>query len=280
MQATQTSLGNGNHYVATQTDEWLWWMATAEKELIQDCVVDRNRYRIIGACVAATWFFATLAWTYFFSTTVSNAFLFVPLGIFMGIIILCIDRALIKGINKFNKNKLTPFLFRGLLALTIGTFMAQPAVLALFNKEVTLQTSLDNEKRKQQKRTELDALYASRKEELLAKKNSLEKILGNKYDEVGKARNNFITETDGSGGSGKVGISNIAIAKRAEYQKLEQDYGDLVKTSQPQLDSVTAQLGRMEKTNSNRKRCLCSCSMMVFLPVSKPSKILLKITMH
>lgn len=246
MQATQTSLGNGDTYVPTQTDEWLWWMATAEKELIQDCVIDRNRYRIIGASVACTWVFATLAWTYFFSTTVTNAFMYVPLGIFMGIIILCIDRALIKGINKYNKNKLTPFLFRGLLALTIGTFMAQPAVLALFDKEVRLQTSLDNEKRKQQKRTELDALYAARKDELQNKKIILEKTLATKYDEVTKARNTFITETDGSGGSGKVGISNIAIAKRAEYQKLEQDYASLAKTSQPQLDSVTAQLGRME----------------------------------
>lgn len=247
MQASQTSLGNGDTYAPSQTDEWLWWMATAEKELIQDCVVDRNRYRIIGASVAATWFFATLAWTYFFSTTVNSVFMYIPLGIFMGLIILCIDRALIKGINKFNKNKLTPFLFRGLLAITIGTFMAQPAVLALFDKEVKLQTSLDNEKRIKQKRTELDALYASRKTELLTKKTTLEKALADKYEEVSKARNNFIAETDGSGGSGKVGISNIAIAKRAEYQKLEQDYAGLTKASQPQLDSISSQLGIIEK---------------------------------
>ncbi|MEO7310761.1 MAG: DUF4407 domain-containing protein [Chitinophagaceae bacterium] len=247
MQLTQTSLGNGESYVPSQTDEWLWWMATAEKELIQDCVVDRNRYRIIGAAVAATWCFATLAWTYFFSTTVSNAFMYIPLGIFMGIIVLCIDRALIKGINKFNKNRLTPFLFRGLLALTIGTFMAQPAVLALFDKEVRLQTSLDNEKRKQQKRTELEALYAGRSEALMAKKNGLEKQLIQKYGEVSKARNGFIAETDGSGGSGKIGISNIAVAKRAEYQKREQDYADLQKTNQPLLDSIAAQTSHMDR---------------------------------
>ena len=69
----------------------------------------------------------------------------------MGFIILTIDRALIKGITKFNKNKFTPLLFRGLLALTIGVFMAQPAILYMFNKEIKLQTSLDNEKKKMQK---------------------------------------------------------------------------------------------------------------------------------
>jgi hypothetical protein len=38
----------------SKTDEFLWWLATAEKELIHDCVVDRNRYRIVGLSVMAT----------------------------------------------------------------------------------------------------------------------------------------------------------------------------------------------------------------------------------
>ena len=247
MQQSRTSLANGDTYSPSQTQEWLWWLATAEKELIRDCVVDRNRYSIIGASVAATWVFATLAWTYFFSTTIDNAFLFVPLGFFMGLIILCIDRALIKGINKANKNKLTPFLFRGVLALTIGTFMAQPAVLYIFDKEIRLQTSLDNEKRKQLKRTELDALFAGRKTELETTKTNLEKLLAQKQTGVSKARENFIGETDGSTGSGKIGISNIALAKRAEYQKLDQEYNELAQLTRPQIDTATARLTRLEK---------------------------------
>src|SRR5436189_4733200 len=104
----------------------LWWLSTAEKELLADAVVDRNRYKIVGMTVLATWAFATLAWSYFFSTVTGNPWLAIPLGFFMGFIILTIDRALIKGINKFNKNRLLPLLFRGLLAVTIGVFMAQP----------------------------------------------------------------------------------------------------------------------------------------------------------
>ncbi len=74
----------------------------------------------------------------------------------MGFVILTIDRALIKGITKYNKTKITPLIFRGLLALTIGTFMAQPAVLYMFDKEIQLQSSLDNEKLKQIQKQELD----------------------------------------------------------------------------------------------------------------------------
>lgn len=236
------------NYVPTQMDEFLWWLATAEKEIISDCAVDRNRYKIVGMSVLATWLFATLAWTYFFSTMTDNPFLTIACGLFMGFVILTIDRALIKGINKFNKNKITPLLFRGLLALTIGTFMAQPAVLYMFDKEIKLQTSLDNEKRKQVKRQELDALYKDRKTELLNQKASIQKELDRKYAEVSNSRENFIKETDGSGGSGKVGIKDIAIAKRNEYEKLDGEYKTLLTNDGQKLDDINKELNEMESS--------------------------------
>ncbi|MES2645662.1 MAG: DUF4407 domain-containing protein [Bacteroidota bacterium] len=251
--------GNTTGMVSTeqepsQMDLFLWWLATAEKELIYNCVVDRNRYRIVGLSVLATWLFAVLAWTYFFSTAVDSPLLYVPLGLFMGFIILTIDRTLIKGINKSNKNKLTPLLFRGILAITIGTFMAQPAVLYLFDKEVKLQTSLDNEGRKMQKRQELDKLYSGQKNTIELQKKLLEKTLADKYAEVNTARTNFLAETDGSGGSGKVGISTIALAKKREYEKLENDYSILQKNNQPQLDSLQRQLIGIEDSIKTQEK--------------------------
>ncbi|MBK7435167.1 MAG: DUF4407 domain-containing protein [Chitinophagaceae bacterium] len=123
------------------------------------------------------------------------------------------------------------------MAMTIGTFMAQPAVLYMFDKEIRLQTSLDNEKRKMVKRQELDSLYSNRKAEISRQTAFLKNELDTKYAEVEKARNNFLSETDGSGGSGKVGIRDIALAKQKEYQKLDGEYQSILKTWQPLLDS-------------------------------------------
>ena len=109
---------------------------TAEKELLTDAVVDRNRHQIISIAVLATWTFATLAWTYFFSTVATNIWLWIPLGIFMGFIILTIYRALIKGTDEPSKNKLLSLIFRGMLAATIDVFMVQPALQYLFKKEI------------------------------------------------------------------------------------------------------------------------------------------------
>lgn len=230
------------HYEPSQFTEFLWWLATAEKEILADSVVDRNRYRIIGMTVLATWVFATFTWAYFFSTVVDSFFISAALGLFMGFIILTIDRALIKGITKFNKRKVAPLLFRGLLALTIGTFMAQPAVLYMFDKEIRLQTSLDNEKKRMIKQQELKTLFKSQQENLFKQRDAIRSELSSKYDAVSKARENFLAETDGSGGTGKIGIKDIAIAKRNEYQKLDAEYQALLKEGQPKLDSADAAL--------------------------------------
>ncbi|OIR14129.1 hypothetical protein GALL_45890 [mine drainage metagenome] len=247
-------LSQRESYTATKWTKFLWWLSTAEKELLSDCVIDRNRYSIIGMTVMATWLFATLAWTYFFSTVVSNIYTCFALGIFMGGIILTIDRALIKGINKFNKNKITPLLFRGVLALTIGMFMAQPALLYLFDKEIHLQISLDNEQKKKDKLQQQQAVYSITKKDLLDKKTNLQKQLDDKYKEVAVARNNFIAETDGTGGSKKIGLKDIAQAKQKEYLKLDGEYQQMSAALLPQIKSIDNSLNSIESTVQNEQQ--------------------------
>lgn len=239
---TNIPISQREHYTPSPFTTFLWWLSTAEKELLADAVIDRNRYKIIGMTVLATWAFATLAWTYFFSTVTGESWMAWPLGFFMGFIILTIDRALIKGINKQNKNRLLPLLFRGMLAAVIGTFMAQPALLYMFKKEITLQTALDNEQKKINNSYVLDSLYKKNKTELQLQKTTLQNELRLKMNGVTKARENFLAEADGSGGTGKVGIEKIALAKKQAYEKLDGEYKQLQVMLQPKIDSADAGL--------------------------------------
>lgn len=241
------SLSQRENYTPSSFTEFLWWLSTAERELLVDCVVDRNRYRIIGMTVLATWIFASFAWICFFTTVTGQLPVAVVLGLFMGFVILTIDRALIKGITRSGRRKAGPLIFRGILALTIGTFMAQPVVLYMFDKEIRLQTSLDNEQRKKQKQQELETFYKAQQQQLQQQTTAIKKELSDKYDAVSNARNQFIAETDGSGGTGKVGIKDIAIAKRNEYQKLDAEYQLMLKEQQPRLDSTDAALKRIDE---------------------------------
>lgn len=211
-------------YVPGRWTRFLWWLSTAEPEILAGCVADRSRYAIVGMTVLGTWAFATLAWSYFFSTVVAHWLVAVLLGVFMGGIILTIDRALIKGISRSNKKRFLPLAFRAALALVIGLFMAQPALLYLFDKEIHVQISLDNEQRRRDKRGRQDTLYFAPKNRLQQQKNSLQQELNSRYAEVSAARDAFIRETDGTGGSKKIGLKDIAQAKQREYQKLDADY--------------------------------------------------------
>jgi hypothetical protein len=244
----KVSISQRESYQPAAINEFLWWLSTADNELVADASADRNRFSIIGLNVLCTWVFATVAWSYFFSTVSGNIFIALAGGLLMGFIILCIDRALIKGINQFNKNKLLPLFFRGLLAVTIGTFMAQPALLYMFRKEIRLQAVADNEKKSITNTQLLDSLYKNHKTELQQQKNTLLNTEESKYLDVTKARNNFLSETDGSGGSGKVGIKDIAIAKRNEYLKLDNEYQNLLVVTKSKLYLVEKELRGIDDT--------------------------------
>jgi hypothetical protein len=231
---------------SSKFNQFLWWLSTAEKELLENAVVDRNRYAITGFTVMGTWLFATLAWTYFFSTVVDSILAAVLLGIFMGGIILGIDRALIKGINRSNKLKLIPISFRVLLAMTIGLFMAQPALLYLFNKEIHVQISLDNEQRKRNKLQSQDSVYKSIKAPIIEQRNRLQQQLLEKDKEVSAARLSFIAETDGTGGSKKIGLKDIAQAKQQAYLRLQADYTLLESGLRPKLNEADSSLKQID----------------------------------
>ena len=79
---------------------FLWWLATVDPEVMQDCGPERERYRIIGMSVMVTWLFATLAWGYFFSTILDDDLAVGGLAIFFGLAILAIDRNLIAAMSK------------------------------------------------------------------------------------------------------------------------------------------------------------------------------------
>jgi hypothetical protein len=246
MQQPVQTLSQREGYKPNGFTRFLWWLSTAEQEIIVECSVDRNRYAITGMAVLGTWLFATLAWAYFFSTVVTSIITAVLLGLFMGGIILGIDRALIKGINAQNKHRLIPLAFRGLLALSIGTFMAQPALLYLFDKEIHVQISLDNEQRKMDKQRQQDNLFSSQKNALLAQKAQLQQQLERRYNEVATARDAFIAETDGTGGSHKIGLKDIAQAKKGTFEKLDNAYQQETALAQPTINGIDNALAAID----------------------------------
>ena len=96
------------------------------------------------------------------------------------------------------------------------------------------------------KQAQVDSLYAGRIKKLEDDKASLQKQLDIKYNEVASARNAFITETDGTGGSGKIGLKDIARAKQNEYAKADSSYRQLTASVTPQIQSIDSSLASVQ----------------------------------
>lgn len=247
MNTLSTSPLSPNEEQPSGWQQFLWWLAAADPKIIQQAGPDKFRFTVIGYTVMVTWIFATLAWGYFFSTLANDPVIYVPAALFFGFVILSIDRALIAGINSNSKNKWLSVVFRLALALTIGFFLSQPVVLMLFKKDIDGHLPIILSKQSANFNEQLREAHSVA---LNSAKSDIERIRNQqvtKEQEISDLKNAYIKETDGTGGSGKIGEYQIARVKKSEYLKAEDDLKAWKRSVQAELDTALAIEKRTEE---------------------------------
>ncbi len=226
--------------------KFLWWLAAADPKIIVHCGPDKFRFSVIGYTVMVTWIFATLAWGYFFSTIADDPVVYIPAALFFGFVILSIDRALIAGINSNGKAKWLSVVFRMSLALTIGFFLSQPVVLMLFKKDIDGHLPLVQSKQAAAFNEQLREAHSITLQNAKTDIERIRNIQNAKGQEIADLKSAYIKETDGTGGSGKIGESTIARVKKSEYLKAEEDLKTWKRNIQAEMDTAVAQEKRTE----------------------------------
>lgn len=231
---------------------FLWWLATVDPDVMRDCGSEKERYRIIGMSVLVTWMFATLAWGYFFSTVLDDELIVGGLAIFFGLAILAIDRNLIAAMGK--SGSWLPVVFRLALAVTIGLFLSQPIILMLFQKDIQSQIALNKEKKMEIFRGQLTTLNAPLVADDQAHIKALQQQEAAGADQVRFLKDGYIKETDGTGGSGKIGEAAVAKVKKSEYLKSQDAQDLLVRQDDPQIALYQARLDTIEAQNKRAEQ--------------------------
>jgi len=234
-----------NDFIPKDSDRILWWFSAVIPESLTDSVSDRNRAKIIGLGVMFTWIYATVAWTYLWSTNVSSPLLFIPLGIFIGFGILTIDRMLIASMSKFRRNFVAIGL-RVVMAMFLGAFIAQPLILWLFEQDINTEISLLHDRRVADKRSELERINNSEITSLKAREELLSGELGKKEEAVAMAEQEFLKEIDGTGGSGKYGIAGVAARKEIALNRATGEYNLYRAGADLELDGIRRRLAEIE----------------------------------
>lgn len=222
----------------------LWWYSTSIPEAIEHSESDRYRAKIIGLGVMFTWIYATIAWTYLWSTNIDSPFIYVPLGLFIGFGILTIDRMLIASISKHRRN-LVAIALRVILALFLGAFIAQPLILWMFNQDIDTEIAIIQEDKVLEKQAKLEELYSIEKASLA---NQIEEVNLEKQeslDELEQSEAEYLAEIDGTGGSMRYGIAGIAAQKEIALNRSKEIYNENLEAWDSRSDSLNNRLSQI-----------------------------------
>ncbi|WP_291912469.1 DUF4407 domain-containing protein [Chitinophaga sp. CB10] len=231
--------------------KFLWWLAAADSSILKECRTEKERYRIIGIAVFVTWMFATIAWGYFFSTIVNDDLIVLALALFFGFAILSIDRTLIAAMTRSNGNtKWLPVVFRLFLAITIGLFISQPVVLMLFKKDITAQLEISKQDKIDAFKASLQKQNASQQATLTRDLDKLNQQITRKEADTKDYKDGYLAETDGTGGSGRIGEQAVARAKKNAWLSSEEELAALRKQLAPEREALQIQLANLRTADS------------------------------
>ncbi len=235
---------------------FLWWCAGAHQPLLNQFPSESSKYGGLGGVILATFVLATFAGGYAMYTVFGNFWLAVGFGIIWGLIIFNFDRFLVSTMRKYGvsrRKQIWMTVPRIALALLIGLTIARPLEMKIFDKEINTKMVENMHAKVQLNDSLLQIEHAAimkgaveERERLTARKRGIE-------DTLHQLQQSYITEADGTGGSGRRGIERITRLKQDAYSQALQQYNPelaLLTTGIQQQDSLLANA----KTGMESKR--------------------------
>lgn len=196
------------------------WCSGASVEIVKKCDdKEISKYTNIGIVVFCVAFLSIFSATYFlsfaFNTEGTNfVWLYLPIGIIWGFIILSLDRAIVSTISKNDtlNIQILKSIPRVALALMIGIVVATPLEFKIFEKEVNNEINATVSKKVE------DESARTIQNEIKTKKEEVAKREKTKED----ARINLKNEVEGKTGQG-VGYGTYAKLYKEEFDKATQE---------------------------------------------------------
>lgn len=223
----------------------LWAISGHQREIIAETKVDNYRATIVGAILLMVGIYATLAWTFFFSTVMESFFTALICGLFAGFFILLFDRALICSIS-YGKRNIWALGFRFLLALILGVFLSQPIILKLYEPDIKREAVILIDKKNNERKKELEKMYAPEVAGLAVRLAEIDTALAQKRAQLLANEEAFKKEMDGSGGTGRWGYHTVSQKKEGIYKKDLAEYEELKRQTQPEINAIAARMDSIQ----------------------------------
>jgi hypothetical protein len=222
--------------------KFLWWCAGAHQPLLKQHPSEQTKYGGLGGVLLATFILAALSGGYALYTVFGNWWMAIGFGLLWGLIIFNFDRFLVSTMRKYGVSKrkqIWMVLPRLALALLIGLTIARPLEMKIFEKEINTQMTENLHKKIQVNDSLLQIENAALTQQTTDERNRLTNRKLAIEDTLHQLQQSYITEADGTGGSGQRGIENITRLKQDAYNTAVQQY-------QPEQLVLTAGIAKQD----------------------------------
>lgn len=232
---------------------FLWWCAGAYQDLLKECPSEQTKFAGLGGVLLATFALASLSAGYAIYSVFNEPLWAIFFAVIWGLIIFNFDRFLVSTMRKYGvsrRKQLWMAAPRIALALLIGFTIARPLELKIFEKEIDVQITANRHTKilandsllRAEDKAKLDAAQQER-DRLTIRQLALQ-------DSLSRLRQAYITEADGTGGSGRRGIEQLTRLKQEAYNSALERATPELQALQPKIayqDSLIRQTGAQQE---------------------------------
>ena len=237
---------------------FLWWCSGSVPEILKECPTEHGKHAGIGGAVLSTWCLATFAGGYaMYTMTDGSSWRILPAvlgGIIWGLVIFNIDRFLVSSLRKSGERtfrqvltqELLPASPRILFAIVIALTIAEPLELRLFASEIAARVEANRDQLVAARQNSLRGVAGPQVTEWRRELSQLEAELAASRQRADTLQREYIEESDGRGGSQRVGAGPLTEIKRTEMERAAATFRALSAAQAPRRAELQRRLDESE----------------------------------
>lgn len=205
---------------------------------------ERNKYVGIGATVFFTAVMAFMASGYALYTVFDNVYTSVFLGLAWGLLIFNLDRYIVSTIKKRDtlKSELLQAAPRIVLAIIMATVISKPLEMRIFNKEIDQVLLEEKNAMTLANKEQLALQYTPKIDSLDQEIAKLKNELKTKESETDALYDTYISEAEGTAGTGLLGKGPVYREKREKHDAQLAELNELKALNREKIKDLEAQI--------------------------------------
>ena len=233
---------------------FFWWSAGIVPPVLEKCPTNHAKYTAVGVIMVFIAVLASLSFAFFLSST----FIISPVaallgGIFWGILIYSLDRAVLTSFRKDETSKIA-IAQRFILTISLALIIGEPLLMRLFGKEIAFEMARKSQTVSADSRQNATARFQSETDSLITANKEIESRLDSLKAERDAKENSVIGEIEGASGSGKKGDGPAAARKSIAFQEADAKYKEFKNESAEILSNNKARLAEIRGEIENETK--------------------------